>query len=211
MATSQLDLYNDALFILGERELATIDDDVTPKHVLDQIWTKARDYCLEQGHWKFAQRTSKFDFSSTVTPAFGYSRAFEKPTDFIRTSRVCSDEFLFSPYDQYQEEKNFWYAEIDSLYIQYVSNDVAYGYDLSLWSESFTYFVAAYLAYRARRRIMPSADADDVKREYLEAKDNALAKDAVEGPTQQLPTGKWINARHGGRRKSYYDRTTKGV
>ena len=174
MATTQLDLYNDALFILGERELATITEDVEPRHVLDQVWTKSRDYILGQGHWKFAQRLSKFDYSSTVTPAFGFNRAFEKPTDFIRTSRFCSDEFFFSPFDQYAEEKGFWYAELDSVYVQYVSNDTSYGYDYSLWPESFTYFVAAYLAYRARRRIMPSIPAAEIEMEMKKAKDNAL-------------------------------------
>ena len=211
MAVTHLDLYNDALFILGERELATIDEDVEPRHVLDQAWTKARDYCLQQGHWKFALRSSKFDFTPSVTPAFGYSRAIEKPSDYIRTSRVCSDEFFNSPYSQYTEEQGFWYSELDSLYIQYVSNDTNYGYDYSAWPETFSYFVAAYLAFRIRRRIMPSLEAREIAQELATAKDNALSKDAVEGPTQQLPVGKWVNARHGGRRKSYYDRTTRGV
>jgi len=207
--TDQLSLYNGALFILGERELSAVDEDVETRHVLDSRWTSARDYCLQQGHWIFAQRTSKFDYSSSITPAFGYNRAFEKPTDFIRTSRVCVDEFLYSPLSRYQEEKNYWYAENDSIYVQYVSNDTSYGYDYSLWPETFTYYVECYLAFRIRRRIMPSISAKEIEDEMDEAKDNALAKDAVEGPTQSMPSGRWANARYRGR--STRDRTTRGI
>ena len=211
MATTQLSLYNDALYILGERKLDTVTDNTEPRRILDQVWTQCRDYCLQQGHWKFAQRSSKLDYSPSVTPAWGYSRAFEKPSDYIKLSRFCSDEFFNSPYSQYVEESGFWYAEIDSIYIQYISNDSEYGTDYAAWPPAFTYYVACYLAFRSRRRIMPSMPADEVAAETASAKDNALSKDAVEGPTQFLPKGNWVTARQGGRYRSNYDRTTRGI
>ncbi len=200
--TDQLSLYNDALYILGSRPLATLNDNVEPRRALDQIWTESRDWCLEQGHWKFAHRTVKIEYNPAITPAFGLSRAFTKPSDFVRTSNFCYDEFLKIPIVEYSEEAGHWYAEIDEIYLKYVSNDASYGLNYSYWPSTFSYFVSAYLAMRGRRRIMPSRDAEEVKAEFEMAEENALFKDSVESPTQYLPTGRWAQSRFRGSHNS---------
>jgi hypothetical protein len=196
--TTQLSLYNDALIHMGERPLVALTDNTEPRRVLDQIWTNARKFCLEQGHWKFAQRTAKLDYSLIITPAFGYPRAFTKPADFVRLSQMCVDEFLDFPLTDYKDEAGVWYANLDNIYVQYVSSDAAYGYDLTLWPETFTFYVGLYLAWRAGTRISVTVDRDALQNDLREAKLNALSKDAVSGPTQFLPSGGWAATRSGG-------------
>ena len=197
--TTQLSLYNDALIHIGERPLVALTDNTEPRRVLDQVWNNgARKFCLEQGHWKFAHRSVKLDYSLIITPTNGYSRAFTKPADFVRLSKMCADEFLESPLVDYNDEAGVWYANLDNIYVQYVSNDSAYGYDLALWPETFTLYVGLYLAWRSGTRISATVDRGLLRADLTEAKLNALSKDAVSGPTQFLPTGGWTQARLGG-------------
>ena len=97
MANDQLGLYNQALYLLGERSLASLTENREPRRILDVVWRGAVKFCLEQGQWKFALRTSKLTYSTDVIPTFGYSRAFERPTDCVRLSKMCSDEYLKTP------------------------------------------------------------------------------------------------------------------
>lgn len=196
MAT-QLSLYQDALGIIGERQLASLTENVEPRRVLDSAWPAARNYCLEHAHWKFAQRTTKISYSPSVTPAFGYTRAFEKPTDLVKLSKLCSDEFFTMPLVRVVEENGFWFTDIDAIYVSYVSNDTAYGYDYSLWPETFSLFVSTYLALRIAARIRPTLDTRAISLQYNAAKEDAQAKDAVQGPTQFPPQGSWNRARRG--------------
>lgn len=197
--TSQLTIYNDALGHIGERVLASLSESTEPRRVLDQMWPGARAYCLEHAHWKFAQRTSKLSYSPSITPAFGYNRAFEKPTDLVKLSKLCGDEFFNYPLTGVVEENTYWFTNVDDIYVSYVSKDTAYGYDYSLWPETFTLYVSLYLATRIAARLRPNLDMRSIMMQLNSAKEDAQAKDAVQGPTQFLPSGNWVRSRSGGR------------
>lgn len=199
--TSQLQIYNEALVLrLGERKIASLTEAREPRRVLDDIWDQgARKYCLEQGHWKFAQRVAKLNYSTDVTPTFGYNRAFEKPSDCVKISMLCADAFFKAPLLSYSEETSFWFAEIDSIYISYVSDDPSYGYNLSAWPETFTRYMAAYMALMAAPRITQNkTDVAALKSIVADLKKDALSKDAIQGPTKFLPPGQWVQSRGGG-------------
>ena len=195
---SQLSIYQDALGHIGERLLASLTENTEPRRVLDQMWPDVRDYCLEHAHWKFAQRTSKLSYESTITPPFGYTRAFEKPSDLVKLSKLCGDEYFQMPLVDVVEENGFWFTSIDEIYVSYVSNDPAYGCDYSLWPKTFTLYVTLYLASRIAPRLRPVLDTRAILLQLDRAREDAQAKDAVQGPTQFFPQGAWVTARRGG-------------
>lgn len=209
MAT-RLGLYNSALRKCGERKLASLAENREPRRVLDSAWDDGLiAYCLEQGLWNFAMRTIELEYSPSVEPSFGLQRAFDKPTDFVRTAGLCSDEYFKNPLLQYTDEAGFWFADLDVIYVRYVSDDNAYGNDLSLWPETFSKFVSAYLAGEVCERITGSrTKADDIKKEARHLLIDARSKDAMAEPTTTLPQGSWTSARQGrgGRR----DRGNRG-
>jgi len=201
MATDQLSLYNLALTVyLGERRLASLTENREPRRALDDVWTGgggAVKACLEQGHWKFAQRTSKIDYTASIAPTFGYRYGFTIPSDQVRVSKMCSDEYLNEPLLHYADEAGVWYSDIQTIYVSYVSSHASFGGDMSLWPESFTNFVACYLAQRIATRITGT----ETKEEKLTKKCQTLlvdarSKDAMQGPTQFTPSGSWVRARH---------------
>jgi len=199
MAT-KLGIFNKALTQhLGERKLASLAENREPRRVLDDIWNEGLvNACLEAGQWKFAKRTLKLTYNPDVTPAFGHKYAFDKPTDFIRLVGVYSDEFCQTPLLQYQEEAGQWFASLQDIYIEYVSNGASYGNDLSLWPESFADYTAGSAALRASGRIQGNAtDKEGLKKDVAQLLKNSLSKDAMAGPTKFLPEGGWASSRRG--------------
>jgi len=205
--TTRLVLYNKALTeFLGERKVASLTEDREPRRALDDAWDGgAVKYCLEQGNWKFAQRVSEITYNVSVVPAFGYTRAFDKPTDQVKLTKLCSDEYLNQPLTEYTEEAGRYYADVDSIYIAYISDGVTYGNDLSLWPESFANVVACYLAAQCCIRLKQSETAKEaLEKKLVKLLVDARSKDAIQGPTQFLPPGGWSTARGGtmGERKN---------
>lgn len=204
MATSKLQLYNIALSdYLGERQLASLTENREPRRALDTAWDNdAVRFCLEEGQWKFAQRAAKLTYNASILPAFGYSHVFNIPTDCVKLSFVCTDEFFQNPLLQYSEEAGFIAAELENIYVSYVSNDAAFGGDMSLWPASFVQVVACYLAKTIVKRLTGSDTAAvALNKQYTnEVLVKAKSKDAMQGPTRFLPQGSWVTARTGGQR-----------
>ncbi len=93
MAATRLKIYNGALMRCGERALANLTENREPRRLLDTVWQdNGVRYCLEQAQWKFAMRASHFTYDPTVSPSFGYAHGFAKPTDWVATSGVCTDD-----------------------------------------------------------------------------------------------------------------------
>lgn len=212
MAT-KLTLYNEALRILGERNLASLTENREPRRLLDAVYDAgAINYCLEQGQWAFAIRAVKLEYSPSIVMGFsgGYSRGFEKPTDYVRLAAFCTDAGFTSPTMYYATEAGYWFSDLDEVYIKYVSNDTTFGGDLSLWPESFTRYVAAYLAVEIAERLTQNATKWETLYKLAKLRlREALSKDAMENPARVLPAGSWVSARSSGR-SSWGDRGNRG-
>ncbi len=195
--TTRLMVYNEALRMCGERNLATLSEDREPRRLLDDVWNNGGvKVCLEQGFWQFCTRFVRLDYDVTVTPAFGYNRAFTKPTDWVKTAGITSDEFFTAPLIHYKDLSGYWYASIDQIYVEYVSDGASYGNDLSLWPQVFADYVSAVFA----RKIVIKLTADEKKQDTIQRQERDLllsAKnhDASGSPQKFPPLGNWANSR----------------
>lgn len=201
MAYTKLGLFNGALRLCHERKLASLSENREPRRLLDDAWADGSTSgsvrrCLERGQWTFAMRTIMLDASPSVEPSFGYRNAFDQPTDMVNVAAVCSDEFFQCPLLAYADERAFWYADIDVIYVRYVSCDSDYGADLSLWPQSFADMVEADLAQEIVGNLT-GADAENVERAFRKAERRALSSDAMKKPTAFMPRGSWASARGG--------------
>jgi hypothetical protein len=196
--TDQLSLYNGALEALGERHLASLTENREPRRKLNDVWARnAVKTCLEEGQWNFATRSSKFSYSPSISPAsFGYQNGFEKPDDWVRTTGVCNDEYFKLPLLEYQEDAGVWWADLDTIYVRYVSSDAQYGLDYAKWPHNFTRFVEHFLARSASKTIMgASFDTSQLDAELKSWKAKAKATDAMEEPARFKPHGSWTRSR----------------
>ena len=197
--TDRLSIYNGALSILGERKLANLTENRTPRYKLDDVYDNDfRERVLQHGLWNFAARSVKLTADPDVTPSFGYAFAFNKPDDFVRTMQVAFDEYFNRPITRYTDESKWIYTDAQVIYYQYVSKDSQYGLDFSLWPENFTEYTEHYLAYKAAPRligldIIVKELKDDMRDTLTEAK----ASDAMESPAKFAPKGGWARSRQG--------------
>lgn len=197
--TSQLVLYNKALRHLGERRLASLSEAREPRRLLDDEYNDALNYCLGQGYWNHAMRTVSINHDTGVTPPFGLTYAFAKPSDWIRTHSVSADEFFTLPDLKYVDEAQYWYSNNDPIYVRFVSNDASYGLNLSIWPDTFTEYVAIYLARKISRHLTSSEELIlSLKKDERSYRIDARSKDAMNEPTQFPPRGTWVRSRGNG-------------
>src|SRR4051812_45278724 len=108
--------------------MAALTDTGEARRLLDDVWgdgstTGAVKHCLQMGQWTFATRTAAVAYDTGIDPDFGHPYAFEQPTDLVRTMAICEDEFFNVPLLDYVDERGYWYASIQTLYVKWVSND----------------------------------------------------------------------------------------
>lgn len=209
MATTKQELYSGALLELGARKALTTEN-VEARRALDEVYDRVVEECLEAGSWNFAMETIKAVSDTGVTPEFGFSEVFAKPTDWVRTHGISQDEYLAYPLLQYYDDSNFWSADSSPIYVRYVSSDTGLGLDLNRWPRSFSRYVELELASRVCMRLTGDKglkDSIDILRD--KAKTKALNKDAMDEPNPKFkPSGSWTRSRSG--RTSNDDRGNRG-
>jgi hypothetical protein len=193
---SKLSVYNGACLALGERKLASLSENVAMRRRLDTAWdNEAVSECLSRGLWNFALRSIELTYSPSITPDFGHRYAFDKPTDWVRTALVATDEFFRHAMTGYVDEASYWFADIDTIFVRYVSSDTQYGADLSLWPPNFTRFVEHSLAEKVAKSTTSSdADVEGLERKVKRLLLKARSTDAMDEATQTIPS-RWAAAR----------------
>lgn len=200
MSTSQLQLYKGALLALGERTIQTLTDQTEARFALDEVWgDNIIKYALQQGLWKFATRTLMIAPDPSIQTPFGYQFAYEQPSDYVKLAAISLDDRFQIPLTQYDDNNGFWFADSQPIYVQYISQDSAYGYNMNLWPQSFIEWFKYLMAKRVIPRIAPSDDdiARVVNDEKILLRD-AKNKDAAEQGTRFTPPGQWVQARTAG-------------
>lgn len=197
--TSKLALYNMALRHLGETRLSSLSEAREPRLILDDFYDHCTGYCLGRASWNFAMRAVSMTASATITPEFGYTYAFEKPSDWVKTYQVSSEPTFKWPLQEYNDEAAVLYANATPLYFKYVSNDTSYGMNLSNWPENFTYFVSQHLAALSWAISKDKDLRDALKKEAKRSCAVAASSDATDEPPQSPPPGSWATSRGPGR------------
>lgn len=198
----RLSIYQGALRLLGPSQLASLTEDRPERHKLDAAWVNAIDFLLEQGLWNFGIRTIEIQASEDVEPLFGYDYAFTKPDDWIRTAGI-SPTGIFSndePFNDFEDQAGSWFANPQTLYIQYMSKDAAYGWNVGAWRQNFAKAAEAYLAFECGLPI--SADRgnrNDLYNLFKERLARAKNLDAVDERVRRKPTGCLVRSRLAGR------------
>lgn len=195
---SKLSIYSGALRALGERRLSSLTEDRASRRELDDAYDDVVANCLESGYWNFAMRTVELEASPDLAPEFGFTYTYEKPTDWVRTYRMSANERFAPPLDEYHDEAGYWFADVEPLYLRYVSNDVEF-LDPAAWPRSFVTFVELSLAKAICLNITGSGSTkEEIARDLKKAKADAVAKDAMNQSVEYPPTGTWVSSRDGG-------------
>ena len=203
MATA-LAIYNQALIEVGVRTISSTSEDVESRRVIDDVYDEVLEYCLEAGQWNFAMRTVKVAADTAITPNFGFSEVFAKPSDWVRTVGLAADEYNNLPLtdSQYKDELGYWFTDVTPLYVRYVSNGASYGLSLTGWPESFARFVVLEIAHRICERLTQNTNRKQlIAAELRYVRRLALNKDAMNEGTRFPVAGRLVSSRTGAERR----------
>ena len=201
MAT-KLRLFNGALTELGERRVADTGEVILAAQELVAVYDQVVEECLAAGSWNFAMETVKAAADTGVTPGFGFTEVFAKPSDWVRTIGLSADEYFSYPLtgNEVYDDANFWSADVTPIYVRYVSNDTGLGLELTRWPANFARYVELELAVRTCYRLTQNSSLlERVEKKRDKARRTALNRDAMnEGQPHFTPAGTWTRARNGG-------------
>lgn len=192
----KLSIYREALRLLGQQRIASLDEPHPSRFTLDDIWDSAVAYLLSQGLWNFAIRSVELSEAEDIEPLFGYDYAFTRPDDWVRTASICNEPTFLTPFEDYEDEGGMWYASVKPLYIRYVSNDTDYGLDIGSWREPFYKTLAAYLAFESNLVIAnDKGNRNDLFNLYEKRLKHAKALDAVDERVKRPRPGRLTRSR----------------
>lgn len=205
--TDKLAILNKALLYCSEQPLQSLTEDRTARRVLDAVWDGgAVRHILEEGLWNVALRTLELPYDPGIEPPFGHARAFRQPSDLVRISAMAADPWFRMPLTDYLDEAGYWYADVDTLYVSYVSDDAAFGGDLARWPPSLAEAGARWIASVAAHGFNKAeAQIERMEQAAERAFMKARSRDAMNQPTAFTPPGRWVRARQNG-----LDRRTPG-
>lgn len=179
MATTQLSLYNEALLLVGERELTALSDTVEARYRLDTAYANGVNYCLELVSPSFARKTTNLTSYSTSSQ-HAYDNVFTLPADYIGMVEVYSDDKLDQPISRYIIDGGTLACNYTSIYLRYISN----GYALTSWDKSFERVVVAYLAQSVAPRIAPD-EMDRINALFDSYVEQAIALSSRKEPSRR--------------------------
>lgn len=193
----KLTIYRGALRIIGHAAgLQSLTEVSHARTELDNAWDKSVTSLIEEGLWNFSSRTVQLSNDEDADPIFGYSKAFSKPEDYVRIVAISSHEDFNVPFEEFDQDADYWYADIDPMYLKYVSNDASYGLNIGKWPQSFAETLEAKLAMEVARPL--SAHKDDLANArtlYKLRLRRAKTLDAVDERVKQRPPGRLVRSR----------------
>jgi hypothetical protein len=145
ITTTQLEIANMALILLGQEPLLSFDKDSRNGRAVRAFFEAARVGVLEDGQWSFATKRVVLAPDKTP-PAFGWDQQFTLPSDFLK------EQFVLNDYDsniKYRIESGKLLTNSTAPKLIYTWNQTDYSKYTAKFIELLAYKLAAKCAYQA--------------------------------------------------------------
>jgi hypothetical protein len=191
----QVDCCNQALRALGEKAIALPSDATNPRWLLAQeYYDQVQDTLFASHHWNFATVRAVLQPAVAVTPAWGWTRAFALPGDYVAVQRVETAV-------AYQREGQYFLSDEPTLSLTYTRRLT----DVTLWPAIFKSAFVAALAAAFAEQITGQQGKLQLWLQLAEARlRRAKTLDGQEGTPPRVQALELIIARHGGWRGPGY-------
>lgn len=146
---SETDLLNDALSMIGAKEITSIDDGSINANHCKRLYPNLRDSVLRSHHWNFAMKRVELAQDATA-PAFEFAFAYTLPPDCLKVVEYnganldTSSLSLFeaAAADRYKIEQRKLLTNDGSVKIVYIQRVT----DPNLWDSLFYQMLSTWLA-----------------------------------------------------------------
>ena len=189
MPYSAVERCNAALRRFGDRTITALTDNSPQARACNARFDAVRDGLLRAHPWNFAIKRIGLA-ADDEAPAWGFTKAYTLPEDCLRVLRIENDEDASIVWKI--EGRKILTDEDAPLNIQYLARIE----DVTQWDALFAETFSAALAVEIAAALSESESivrrlAEQAERAVREARRN----DALEGTSDELPEGSWIDAR----------------
>lgn len=202
---SETDIANRALSKLGEARILSLSDDSKPARAMLAAYSHLRDAELASHPWRFAVKRATLP-ASTETPAWGFSKVYEKPTNDLRTLKIGEAFIDFRSLGVMYETTGYTndsqpYEVIDGKIHTDLSAPLKYEYiaritETGLFDPMFVECLACRLAWDACEELTQSnTKAEHMARQYQRAVSEARRVNSIMSPPRRRAAGPWVQAR----------------
>lgn len=189
---SAVSIANFALRRLGASAISDFGDPTTEATLVNDTFTEIRDSLLREHLWNFAIRRSSLAASATA-PAWGFTRAFPIPVDFLRLVAVEGSDIEHVKIESQVGEGRVLLTDLDApLYISYVARIE----DAELMDPSFRRALSLRCALEWCQKLTGTNSlTEQIAAEYESALRMARTADGQEDTADELTPNFWVNAR----------------
>lgn len=183
MADSNIEIINQALGMLGQTPIASLDEGTKQATLAGLFWKLTFDEVLRAHPWNFA--ITRIHLSPlSDTPAFGYSNAFKLPGDWLRTLECSADDFRM--------EGGKILCNATGLDLRYIARVT----DITVCDSLFIAAVSACMASKMAFPIVNSQAAQQAMWQIYTAQlAQARAVDSQEEPAEELEASSLLSVR----------------
>ena len=194
MATSVIEICNNALLDLGEDAIMSLGDESKAAGLCNHRWPAVRDAVLRAHPWNCAMAQAELA-AGTAAPLWKWEYQYVLPTDFLRITQLVGEDGTNIP--EWEIQGGIILCnEAAPIYISYVRRETdPRKYD-ALLGETLSARLAATLAY-------PLSGSTSLAQAYWEVYQTKLAEargvDAREGVPESVTPTSWLGAKGGAR------------
>jgi hypothetical protein len=181
MATSEVEICRNALLLLGDATISSLDETDDRVVLVNALWPNARDAVLRSHPWNCAVKRVALAPDATA-PGFDYSARFQLPGDCLRVLSVGQR----GQTPKYEIEDGFILMDDSVCYLRYIfRNEVVSSYDslLVMALESYISMLCAYPITKS------SSQQENMQKLY-----NFQVKQARTVDGQEQPTDDWTDS-----------------
>ena len=192
MATSVIEICNNALLDLGEDVIMSLGDDSKAAGLCNHRWPAVRDAVLRAHPWNCAMAQAELA-TGTAAPLWKWECKYALPTDFLRVIQVVGRDG--EDIEDWEIQGNIILCDDNApIFISYVRCETdPRKYD-ALLTETLSARLAAALAY-------PLTGSTSLAQAYWELYQKKLAEargvDAREGVPESVTPTTWLGAKMG--------------
>jgi hypothetical protein len=192
----RLAVYRAAQRHIGTGRIASLTEVNEARFAFDDVWAESVDRMLAEGMWNFAIRAIELSYDADFEPLFGYQYSFSQPDDYVRIVNMSTTGEYLGDHEDYDDERGYWFSDINPLYIRYVSSGTSYGWNVGAWTQPFADALAALMAFKCA---LPIANDRGNRNDMFQIHEKLLLRaktiDAVEDGVKRKPPGRLVQSR----------------
>jgi len=196
-ATTEVDIANMALTMLGQQPITDLDDDNNRANLVDKRLADVRDTVLRSHHWNSCIKRASLTKDSTA-PVWGYANRYPVPTDFIRLVDTEDDttEYRIEAGNQGETAASYILSDDTEMNILYVANITTVSQMDSTLKHAFAIRLAAEIAVAVTGDA--AQEAAMMQKYEIVLMEARFEDSSSHNSLETIRGGEWLSSRLGG-------------